>query len=339
MANDFSGDPNCVALWKFDNNALDSKGGNDLTPVNTPTYDSGDKKEGTHSAVLAHSSAQYFTIADGDLDAGFPGKNGTSEQSFSICCWVKLASVGDPLDFGVVTKYQVSSGKRTWALVIRPTTPYPRLIIGYNGGNSATTLNFDTALSTGIWYHIAGVYDASDNGMKIRVWDDNAGALLDDNKEGTAGGDMFPSDAPLEIGRYTIDSSYCLDGKPDEAVIFNKVLTDDEIDAIRAGTYGAVTEKQSSDSGTGADAKASGNPVATLTKTETGGGLDVVAQAEAILTRAEIGAGVEALLDRAIVLIEAGAGLDEVIELIKGEIVEKFSSDYGGCRKVYRRWS
>jgi hypothetical protein len=125
----------------------------------------------------------------------------------------------------------------------------------------------------------------------------------------------------------------------------------------------AVTEKQSSDTGSGADAKASGNPVATLTKTETGagveahlgrdihlgetgGGLDAVAQAEAILTRAETGAGVEALLDRAIVLIEAGAGLDALEDLIAtilgtetgagidvsielSQLIEKLSSDSG----------
>ena len=39
-----------------------------------------------------------------------------------------------------------------------------------------------------------------------------------------------------------------------EVVIFKDVLTDNEIDAIRAGTYGAATEKESSDTGTGLEA-------------------------------------------------------------------------------------
>jgi hypothetical protein len=235
--NDFTDDSDVVALWKFNNNPNDSKGNNDLTAVNSPTYDNSDRREGLYSTDLEHGSQQYLYRADADLDAGFPGKSGTSEQSFSICCWVKLVSIGDPLDYGVVTKYIATGNKRTWALVIRPSTPYPRFLIGYNSGANATTLTFDTALSTGIWYHIAVVYDASDNGMKIRVWDDNAGALLDDNKEGTAGGDMPPSDAPLEVGRYMTDNSYCFDGKIDEVVIFKDVLTDDKIDQIRQGIY------------------------------------------------------------------------------------------------------
>jgi hypothetical protein len=236
LANDFSGDPNCKALWKFDNNANDSKGGNDLTAVNSPSYDSGDKKEGTHSIDLEASSVQYLYRADADLDAGFPGKSGTGEQSFSICVWVNLEQVSGTR--GIVEKLDIGSGHRTFALYMVNATL--RLYIGYNSGANYSYMDFDTGLSAGVWYHIAVVYDASDNGMKLRVWDDNAGALLDDNKEGMVSGDMSPTAAPLEIGRHNISDGYPYDGKIDEVVFFNDVLTDDEIDQIRAGTYGAV---------------------------------------------------------------------------------------------------
>ena len=234
MANDFSGDADCVALWKFENNPNDSKGGNDLTAVNSPTYDSGDKKEGTYSADLESDSNQYFTITDGDLDAGFPGKNGTGEQSFSICSWVKPESFTIPT--AIVNKFQFVSGKRSYTLRIT-TTGDVIFQLGYNGGDDSSSLQFDTGLSTGVWYHIAAIYDATDNGMKIRIWDDNAGALLDSNKEGTAGGDMSPTDSALEVGRRQENDSYCLDGKIDEVVFFKDVLTDAEIDVVRSGTF------------------------------------------------------------------------------------------------------
>jgi hypothetical protein len=240
VANDFSGDANCVALYKFDNDATDSIGGNDLTPVNTPTYDSGDKKEGTHSTDLEHDSTQYFTIADGDLDAGFPGKSGTSEQSFSICCWVKPESIPSGVWHAPVCKSNVASDIMSYAIVLQNDGKI-NLFIGYNGGADFDYLPFDTALSTGIWYHVAVTYDSSDNGMKIRIWDDNAGSLLDSNKTDTAAGDMSPDSAPLEIGRWDGSDTRTFDGKIDEVVIFKDVLTDDEIDEIRAGTYGTAS--------------------------------------------------------------------------------------------------
>jgi len=197
------------------------------------TYDSGDKKEGTHSIDLENSSAQYCEIADADLDAGFPGKNGTSEQSFSVCFWAK---------FETVYAYERIIGKwtngsiRSWGAVLSDANKV-MFFIGYGGGTSYTAITFNTAVTTGRWYHIALTYDASTNSMKIRIWDDTAGALLDSNATGTAGGDMQSTTGPLQIGREPSTSSYLYDGKFDETPFFNDVLTDDEIDQIRQGIY------------------------------------------------------------------------------------------------------
>lgn len=291
MANDFSGDPNCVALWKFDNNANDAKGGNDLTPVNSPAYDSGDKKEGTHSADLEHGSTQYFSIADAALDAGFPGKSGASEQSFSICCWVKPETIPVGVWYSLVGKSNVASSEISYAIVLQNDGKI-NFFIGYNGGASYTMLVFDTALSAGIWYHIAIVYDSSDNSMKIRIWDDNAGALLDSNKEGTAGGDFSPDSAPLEIGRWDEKDARTFDGKIDEVVICKDVLTDVEIDQIRAGSYGAANEKESSDTGTGTDTVESLETPQAKTSSDNGSGLEALISR--LLTDDESGGAVEA---------------------------------------------
>lgn len=346
MANDFSGDSNCVALWKFDNNANDSKGGNDLTEVNTPAYDAGDKKEGTHSIDLESGSDEHCSIADGDLDAGFPGKSGTSEQSFSICCWVKPESLSGWM--GLVDKYITTGDLRVYTLNLYNGAVGFRL--GYSAGAAATSLTFDTVLEVGKWYHIAITYDASDNGMKIRVWDDDAGALLDDNKATTAGGDMSPRAAPLEIGRFYTDDAYTFDGRMDEVVIFNDVLSDDEIDQIRAGTYGGATEKSSSDTGAGADAKASGNPIATLVKAETGSGVDAVDSLQtpeaktssdagsgvegapaqsAILAGSESGSGIEAIIARLLAALDTGGGAEASSLETEGQLKDLFASELG----------
>lgn len=83
-----------------------------------------------------------------------------------------------------------------------------------------------------------------------------------------------------------------------------------EVDYTGAG----ATEKTSSDAGAGADAKASGNPIATLVKSETGSGSDVLSQAQAILDGVETGNGVDAYVSlqtsEAKTSSDAGSGAD-----------------------------
>lgn len=81
----------------------------------------------------------------------------------------------------------------------------------------------------------------------------------------------------------------------------------------------AVTEKESSDTGSGADAKKTGEPKATYSRSETGSGVEAMLARG--ITLPDIGSGVEHILDRALVLIsESGSGLDSVLSLL-GKIV------------------
>jgi hypothetical protein len=59
--------------------------------------------------------------------------------------------------------------------------------------------------------------------------------------------------------------------------------------------YTATTSKESSDTGAGVDAKASDNPIATLTDTETGSGVDSPTSPLAQLAKSDVGSGVDAV--------------------------------------------
>jgi len=59
--------------------------------------------------------------------------------------------------------------------------------------------------------------------------------------------------------------------------------------------YTATTSKESSDTGAGVDAKASNNPIATLTDTETGSGVDSPTSPLAQLAKSDVGSGVDAV--------------------------------------------
>jgi hypothetical protein len=234
-ANDFSEDGNCVALWRFENGALttDSKGSNTLVGGGgSPTADTVNFKEGAASVEIDNSD--YYNVNDGDLDAGFPLKNGDANKKISVCFWVKFASIGS-YD-GIFNKG--SSNKYSFQVHTGWSNEKMTLGIGYNNGSSLELITFGTACSTGIWYHMGVTYQDSDKSYKMRIYDDNAGALLGGSElTGNTTNNINIEDGIVTVGKYS-NGSYYLDGLIDEMVIFNDILSSDEIDQIRAGTYG-----------------------------------------------------------------------------------------------------
>lgn len=216
---------------------MDSVGGNDLTLINTPTY-SVDRKEGDYSADFYEVDSEYFTIPDADLDAGFPGKDGTGVQSFSICFWTKLNQLTEKMGF--VNKYDSENNTRSYKIWFSETIHRICFNIGHTNGMDSTSLVYDTSVVTDRWYHIGATYNHLDDVFKLRIWDDTAGAFLNPGTptQSTASvAAMSPGIAPLEIGRLDEDDLYCLSGHKDEDVFFKDVLLDAEIDSIRQQTY------------------------------------------------------------------------------------------------------
>ncbi|MCK5015643.1 MAG: hypothetical protein KAS32_01110 [Candidatus Peribacteraceae bacterium] len=248
MANDFSSDSNCKALWKFESGALttDSKGGNTLTDYNTCGTDGADYKEGSQSVDLTPSEALYIT--DANLDSGFPLKNSDTNKIISIATWFKLdaQSVYD----GIVSKY--ASGIRSFILGCGATATNLSWYTGYNNGDSFEEDVLFSSLVTGRWYHIGIAYNNSgstvdsipDKGYRAVLWDDTAGDYHASTSTGTMTNAINVEDAGLCIGSWLTSgaptSTYCINGHIDETVIFDDVLTTTEIDQIRAGTYGAA---------------------------------------------------------------------------------------------------
>jgi hypothetical protein len=230
--NDFTTDTDCVALWRMENGALttDTIGGNTLTVIVTPTADTGDYKEG--GASVDNDLNDGFYILDADLDADFPLKNGGSETNISTCFWCKF----DTTNPVVWNKWD--NGKNSISFVGSFSTVGFAMQIGYNGGASWENIEHATPMSTGIWYHVGCTFDNSDKSYRIRVWDDNASTILGSDKTGTATNNINVEDGFVVIGD-TWGGAPLLDGQLDEIVVFKDILTADEIDQIRGGTFGA----------------------------------------------------------------------------------------------------
>src|SRR5208282_5472922 len=101
MANNFSTDSSCKALWRFESGALttDSIGPNTLTPVGSPTANTSIYKEGAASIQL-NGSSQYAYITDASMVTnGVPLNHSDSVKQATICCWMYSAG-----NFGFYTR-------------------------------------------------------------------------------------------------------------------------------------------------------------------------------------------------------------------------------------------
>jgi hypothetical protein len=238
-ASDFTGDPNCIALWRFENAAFtaDSIGTNTLNPVVTPSSDTGNYKEG--SASVHYDDTEYLQLSDGLMDAGFPFKNGDATKNFSICFWFYMDSL--PASAKVAVMYRKDATNKS-VIQMGPfnqagtTTMFTW--IGYNGGASWEALDHGTAMSSGRWYHIGFTYQDSDRAYRMRIWDDTASALLGGGEvTGNYTNNINVEDAPLYIGGPA--TGFGIVGEMDEMVVFNDILSAEEIDQIRGGSYGS----------------------------------------------------------------------------------------------------
>ena len=234
-ANVFTGDPNCVALWRFESGALDTDtiGNNDLTSSNLA--DSASYKEGSNAVQITYTTSSAV-VADANLDSGYPFKSGGTQRNISVCFWAYYTGIGNGRR--LYGKYAASAGNRSFGIIF-DTTQDTKIYVGYNSGNSAEILSdTSTTLVANQWYHVGVTFDTSKN-WRIRIWDDTGSSVGETS--GTATNSVYISAIAQGIGSDGDAAAGWGSGKLDELVVFNDVLTAEQIDMIRSGTYGAPT--------------------------------------------------------------------------------------------------
>ncbi len=192
-ANDFTLDDNCVALWRFESGALttDSKGTNTLVAGGTPTADTSDYQEG--SASVEMGVLDYYLITDGNLDAGFPLKDGDANKKISMCTWVYIDSGPDVI-------FYKWGGDGYRSLILDNGEGKFRLSLGYNATQTVSLVK-TASWTSGRWYHIGLTYQDSDKSWRLRIWDKTAVGLLGGVEyTGTSPENIYISDGNFEIG-------------------------------------------------------------------------------------------------------------------------------------------
>ena len=233
MANDFTGDPNCVTLWRFEPTDLlaDSIGTNDLSDHNTIDSNTTDHIEGAGCADFEQLNSEYGDRLDANLSAGFPFKSGDTNKKITICGRLNFETVNATQY--IFCKGENNTNKRSFA--VYNNNNKLGILLGYDGGASFEGAYLTSSLLTGRFYSYGATYDDSNKSYRLRVWDHTADALFQEIT-GNFTNNINVEDGALFIGSRD-GGSISFDGLMDETVVFNDIKTADEIDQIIFGTY------------------------------------------------------------------------------------------------------
>lgn len=231
--NKFGDDTSCKALWRFEAGALttDSKGSNTLTLSATPpTAHATTYWEGAFSAAFVRASSEYAYIANASLDSGFPLKSDDTTKQVTFAFWIRFTTVATSGQYHQILCKSLSGSDNGLEVQLAYSSGAKfRIVWGYTE-TTQTTWDVFTPV-TARWYHIAIIIDGVNKTWKCRVYDNTATTTT--NYTGTTpASELRVNSRTLYIGCYDTIANY-LDGYLDEFVVFNRLLIDAEVDAIR----------------------------------------------------------------------------------------------------------
>jgi hypothetical protein len=237
VANDFSLETHCKALWRLENGALttDSKSTNTLSASGSPpTADTVNFEEGAASAVYVRATPTYHYKSDAGLASGFPCKNGESNLSFTVCAWIRPAGTWT----SGANWYTVSSKGGAWALWAYGEVGGAHIEFDWWDSSALQDwLELTRPLQADTWYHLAVTFDNATNTVHMRLYDTSNSTVYDDSYTSTYNSGIRATSGTFGIGYAGGDA---WDGNIDEVVVFDEVLSSGDIDKVRGGTYGGV---------------------------------------------------------------------------------------------------
>lgn len=227
-----NGDANLQAYYKFSNGAstTDSSGNSKTLTNSSTTNVAGGKFD--YGQDLEASSSQYLYINDG---------LGIGTGNVTINCWIKpeTATANDVNRVGIVSIYD-DTGKVDYRLGIGTTG----LFSARHAPNVAWNATSQYTLTTGVWYMATLVYD----GTSIYLYVD--GVLYDSAVVSSTGSGTATTGLKIGRGASPTASTFYYDGIIDDVAVFDRALTDAEInelyyDSPQNGNWTSSLELQS----------------------------------------------------------------------------------------------
>ena len=165
--------------------------------------------------------ALVFNGTDVFVEIGLtPDLTFNAGDSFTAAVWINTTDTPTPDQDGIFGDYRVSTTP-FWGMILKTDGN----VICYLRNGGAITITTTTPVNDGEWHHLALIRDAG-NG-KARLYVD--GALIEELEDPT--GDI-DSGQSIFIGEHL--ERYLM-AALDEAMLFNRALTEDEIKRVMAG--------------------------------------------------------------------------------------------------------
>ena len=210
-------DPTLIGHWKLDETSGTSAADSSYFG-NSGTMQNG--LDATNDAVTGRiDQGLNFDGSDDEINLGNSDDLSFSGTSvFTISAWVKPNGI----DYGnIVAKYGTTAASRQYAMYVSPSNA-PRCLREVAPFNLEAT----TIMTAGQWYHIACSYDGTDLNIYVNGTLENSVAMGSTNTNST---NVF-----IGSNANTSDSDRQLDAQIDDIRIYNRVLTDNEIQSLYA---------------------------------------------------------------------------------------------------------
>jgi len=242
MANNFN-IPSCQAVWNFEPGAMlvDSMGKQiDLTAY-SPGSPSADAtcKEGATSALFTRSAGQHLYALDEDLPAGFPLKSDYASKLMTICFWLRMTTaLTSGQVFNLITKGLAGYDPSLELQLIWGGTNLMRLVAkwGLTASTEYSYTHTGINLAHSTWYHIAVRIDGTASKiLKMRIAVDG-GSTYDVTGAPSDVLRLSSTHRRLVIGAKDSGND-ALDGRIDELLFFNNLLSDAEVVNVKNGTF------------------------------------------------------------------------------------------------------
>jgi hypothetical protein len=201
-----------VGWWKFENDVLDSAGTNHGIANGSPTYSAGIDGQ----AINLDGINDY-------VDCGSDASLNVTD-AVTIAAWIKLS--GPAADQKIAGNQDGSTGGYKFGVF--DNLAEFEIRTSANAGTLNRSVSGGTALTPGVWYHVAGVYSQGDY---IRTYVDG---MLDRELVTTAV--LGSSSGPLMIGREPFNAILFFDGLIDDLRIYNHAMSSSEIFSLAGGS-------------------------------------------------------------------------------------------------------
>lgn len=180
-------------------------------------------QEGAACGEWEADNSAVMGLWSGYMDSGYPLKAGTTNRIISICFWMKAQSLPGSGSY----VYLYVHWNNLWVLLYNDGSgPRIALVNWYNGGANYEIDQHASVLSENVWYHVGIAYDGDAGTYRIRIWDDSDEAILGTDRTGTKANSVGIATGDVQLG-------YGYDGRLDDYLVFNRVLSAAEIDLIR----------------------------------------------------------------------------------------------------------